>query len=634
MESKFSKLQVDVLKAALQGEGKAVKSPVNAEFKAALSVELESIARAQASVEDSGVSVGLERLSNGKNMPPIASGFISQKPSYSLDTVLPDISTREFDVYALGPKVPESRFVLRSQELAAPSLYLSEIVSNKKGSNAVLHDANGGRGRLEDKDLSLISRLGVLPGQKQLESVRKEVVSVHSQATEIFMPVDSDSSSGRKLEQARYADDAVRGAGSVANRVSPEAQTPPSVTQQSLASADDAVRGAGSVANRVSPEAQTPPSVTQQSLASADDAVRGAGSVANRVSPEAQTPPSVTQQSLASADDAVRGAGSVANRVSPEAQTPPSVTQQSLVAAQESVSRFEPGVSRNVASSAAAEFSMSNRLVRSDEAKNKATGKDIDQSVDAKLVRSDAELSRREAHKQTSGEFVNRAEPPQINMIRGVELKDTHFPQRSGERLMDYLPVAENVSSSKAADGKAISGEFVQYLETRVSNGISVDRSNFDSKVMVSNPTDRTSISAGGGGAALAAAVGKQLIDRISAGTERVRLVLHPKELGVVDVTMDVKNGKVDAILASANPVTREMLGDNLGRLRESLMQAGFDSGDVEVSDRPASDGSSDRNGDVPTAMQVADNDGAINSGVEVTEIEIVLDPDEIDFLV
>ena len=570
MESKFSKLQVDVLKAALQGEGKAVKSPVNAEFKAALSVELESIARAQASVEDSGVSVGLERLSNGKNMPPIASGFISQKPSYSLDTVLPDISTREFDVYALGPKVPESRFVLRSQELAAPSLYLSEIVSNKKGSNAVLHDANGGRGRLEDKDLSLISRLGVLPGQKQLESVRKEVVSVHSQATEIFMPVDSDSSSGRKLEQARYA----------------------------------------------------------------DDAVRGAGSVANRVSPEAQTPPSVTQQSLASADDAVRGAGSVANRVSPEAQTPPSVTQQSLVAAQESVSRFEPGVSRNVASSAAAEFSMSNRLVRSDEAKNKATGKDIDQSVDAKLVRSDAELSRREAHKQTSGEFVNRAEPPQINMIRGVELKDTHFPQRSGERLMDYLPVAENVSSSKAADGKAISGEFVQYLETRVSNGISVDRSNFDSKVMVSNPTDRTSISAGGGGAALAAAVGKQLIDRISAGTERVRLVLHPKELGVVDVTMDVKNGKVDAILASANPVTREMLGDNLGRLRESLMQAGFDSGDVEVSDRPASDGSSDRNGDVPTAMQVADNDGAINSGVEVTEIEIVLDPDEIDFLV
>ena len=538
MESKFSKLQVDVLKAALQGEGKAVKSPVNAEFKAALSVELESIARAQASVEDSGVSVGLERLSNGKNMPPIASGFISQKPSYSLDTVLPDISTREFDVYALGPKVPESRFVLRSQELAAPSLYLSEIVSNKKGSNAVLHDANGGRGRLEDKDLSLISRLGVLPGQKQLESVRKEVVSVHSQATEIFMPVDSDSSSGRKQEQARYA------------------------------------------------------------------------------------------------DDAVRGAGSVANRVSPEAQTPPSVTQQSLVAAQESVSRFEPGVSRNVASSAAAEFSMSNRLVRSDEAKNKATGKDIDQSVDAKLVRSDAELSRREAHKQTSGEFVNRAEPPQINMIRGVELKDTHFPQRSGERLMDYLPVAENVSSSKAADGKAISGEFVQYLETRVSNGISVDRSNFDSKVMVSNPTDRTSISAGGGGAALAAAVGKQLIDRISAGTERVRLVLHPKELGVVDVTMDVKNGKVDAILASANPVTREMLGDNLGRLRESLMQAGFDSGDVEVSDRPASDGSSDRNGDVPTAMQVADNDGAINSGVEVTEIEIVLDPDEIDFLV
>jgi hypothetical protein len=305
-----------------------------------------------------------------------------------------------------------------------------------------------------------------------------------------------------------------------------------------------------------------------------------------------------------------------------------------LGTAQESVSRSEPVFSRNVAPSAGAEFSVSNLLVRGEEAKSKATGKGIDQSIDAKLVRSDAELSRGVAHKQTSGEFVNSVEKPQINMIRGVELKDTRFPKRSGEALTGYLPVTETISPSKLADGKAISGEFVHYLETRVSNGISVDRSNFDSKVMVSNPTDRTSLSAGGAGAALTAAVGKQLIDRISAGTERVRLVLHPKELGVVDVTMDVKNGKVDAVLASANPVTREMLGDNLGRLRESLMQAGFDSGDVEVSDRPANGGSSDRNGDAPITMQVADNDGAITSGGEVTEIEIILDSDEIDFLV
>ena len=69
-------------------------------------------------------------------------------------------------------------------------------------------------------------------------------------------------------------------------------------------------------------------------------------------------------------------------------------------------------------------------------------------------------------------------------------------------------------------------------------------------KVMANNPTDRASLLAGGAGSALTAAIGKQLIDKISAGTERVRLILHPKELGVVDVTMDVKNGKVDAILA------------------------------------------------------------------------------------
>ena len=97
---------------------------------------------------------------------------------------------------------------------------------------------------------------------------------------------------------------------------------------------------------------------------------------------------------------------------------------------------------------------------------------------------------------------------------------------------------------------------------------------------------------------------------------------------------MDVKNGKVDAILASANPVTREMLGDNLGRLRESLMQAGFDSGEVEVSDRPASDDSSDQKGAAPTAMHFADTDGAVKSRDEITEVDLFLDSDEIDFWV
>ena len=90
METKFSKLQVDVLKAALQGDGKGVKSPVSAEFKAALSAELESIARAPTQ-KNNAESAALQRLSNGKNMPLVASGLISPKPSYSLDTLLPDI---------------------------------------------------------------------------------------------------------------------------------------------------------------------------------------------------------------------------------------------------------------------------------------------------------------------------------------------------------------------------------------------------------------------------------------------------------------------------------------------------------------------------------------------------------------
>ncbi|PDH35929.1 MAG: hypothetical protein CNF01_07625 [Halieaceae bacterium MED-G27] len=564
MESKFSKLQVDVPKAALQGDGKGAKSPVSAEFKVALSAELESVARAQNPVKDTAESAALQRLSNGKNMPLIASGLISPKSSYSLETVLPDISTKDFDVYVLGPQVPESRFVLRSKELAESSLYRSQVVANPMVKGAVLPDANKRTPSPDAKDVSLISRVGVLPGQRQLDSIRGEAVAVRSKITELFTPVGTDPKSIREQSPIQGFDDAIRGSGPTANRVAPDAQMTPPIAQQALASTDDAVRGSGPTANRVAPDAQMTPAVAQQAPSPMSEAV----------------------------------------------------------------------LSRNAAPPAAAEIVLSNSPARGTEAKNKTAGKAVNEAVDVKLAKLEAELSGREAHKPRSGELVNKGEKLETKVIRGLELKDAHVPQRSAETLTAYLPIADDITASKPTDGKAISGEFTYHSEARVSSGVSADRSSFDSKVMANNSTDRASLSAGGAGSALTAAIGKQLIDKISAGTERVRLVLHPKELGVVDVTMDVKNGKVDAILASANPVTREMLGDNLGRLRESLMQAGFDSGDVEVSDRPASDGSSDQKGAAPTAMQFVDTDGAVKSKDEITEIDLFLDSDEIDFWV
>ena len=564
MESKFSKLQVDVPKATLQGDGKGAKSPVSAEFKAALSAELESIARAQNPVKDTAESAALQRLSNGKNMPPIASGFVSPKSSYSLETVLPDISTKDFDVYVLGSQVPESRFVLRSKELAESSLYLSQVVANSMVKGAVLPDANRRTPSPDAKDVSLISRVGVLPGQRQLDAVRGEAVAVRSQITEIFTPIGTDLKSTREQSLTQGFDDAVRGSGPTVNRVAPDAQMTSAVAQQASVPADDAVRGSGPTANRAAPDAQMTPAVAQQASVPADDAV----------------------------------------------------------------------LARSAAPPATAEFVLGNSPVRGAEAKNKTVGKTVNEAVEVKLAKLDAELSGREAHKPRSGELVNRGEKLATKAIRGLELKDAHVPQRSAEAFTAYLPIADDMTASKITDGKAISGEFAHHSEARVSNGVSADRSSFDSKVMANNPTDRASLLAGGAGSALTAAIGKQLIDKISAGTERVRLILHPKELGVVDVTMDVKNGKVDAILASANPVTREMLGDNLGRLRESLMQAGFDSGDVEVSDRPASDDSSDHKGAAPTAMHSADTDGAVKSRDEITEVDLFLDSDEIDFWV
>lgn len=92
-----------------------------------------------------------------------------------------------------------------------------------------------------------------------------------------------------------------------------------------------------------------------------------------------------------------------------------------------------------------------------------------------------------------------------------------------------------------------------------------------------------------------AAAVKEQFVSRFSSelaqrftsdvqnGNYKIEFDLLPKELGKVEVLMEYKDGKLDALISSANNVTRDVLNDGLQRLRDTLINSGINLGNLDV---------------------------------------------------
>ena len=59
----------------------------------------------------------------------------------------------------------------------------------------------------------------------------------------------------------------------------------------------------------------------------------------------------------------------------------------------------------------------------------------------------------------------------------------------------------------------------------------------------------------------------------LAAGHYRLTFNVNPKELGAIDVVMEMRDGRLDAQINTGNAVTRELLGDSLPRLRDALTQ-------------------------------------------------------------
>jgi flagellar hook-length control protein FliK len=98
----------------------------------------------------------------------------------------------------------------------------------------------------------------------------------------------------------------------------------------------------------------------------------------------------------------------------------------------------------------------------------------------------------------------------------------------------------------------------------------------------------------------MAARMHKQLSD----GEWKMKFALRPSNLGGVEIQLEMKDGKLDAVFRADNPLTRDLLQNSSQRLREALGNFGINAGQVNVGQgggntQQNSSGNSNRNAQV-----------------------------------
>ncbi len=101
----------------------------------------------------------------------------------------------------------------------------------------------------------------------------------------------------------------------------------------------------------------------------------------------------------------------------------------------------------------------------------------------------------------------------------------------------------------------------------------------------------------------MAARMHKQLSD----GEWKMKFALRPSNLGGVEIQLEMKDGKLDAVFRADNPLTRDLLQNSSQRLREALGNFGINSGQFNVG-QGSSNAQHNNSGNASKQSQVRDN--------------------------
>ena len=78
-------------------------------------------------------------------------------------------------------------------------------------------------------------------------------------------------------------------------------------------------------------------------------------------------------------------------------------------------------------------------------------------------------------------------------------------------------------------------------------------------------------------------AIGQKVVWMVGAAEQSATLTLNPKDLGPLQVIINVNNEKADATFISENPEVRKALEEGMSNLRQSMGQAGVELGQANV---------------------------------------------------
>lgn len=101
----------------------------------------------------------------------------------------------------------------------------------------------------------------------------------------------------------------------------------------------------------------------------------------------------------------------------------------------------------------------------------------------------------------------------------------------------------------------------------------------------------------------MAARMHKQLSD----GEWKMKFGLRPSNLGGVEIQLEMKDGKLDAVFRADNPLTRDLLQNSSQRLREALGNFGINAGQVQVG-QGGGNAQHNNSGNAAKHSQVRDN--------------------------
>jgi flagellar hook-length control protein FliK len=133
----------------------------------------------------------------------------------------------------------------------------------------------------------------------------------------------------------------------------------------------------------------------------------------------------------------------------------------------------------------------------------------------------------------------------------------------------------------------------------------------------------------------LSEALGQRLAANIAAGHYRLTFNVNPKELGAIDVVMEMRDGRLDAQINTGNAVTRELLGDSLPRLRDALTQSGINLAQLQVGSESQEGNAQGRQAESDRAAEQAQDEmGLADASTDSVseDLELGLDLDSVDF--